>query len=122
MYVGYTNVPQGLTPGWYVVGGTSEASPLFAGIVAIADQAAHRDLGLLDPSLYALAGRPQSGIEDITSGDNSVSGTQQLPPVAGQAFSVQGFDAGPGYDLSSGLGTVDAGRLVSALAGGWRQH
>jgi subtilase family serine protease len=121
VYLGFSNAPQGITPGWFVVGGTSEASPVFSGIVAIADQAAHRDLGLLDPSLYALAGHSQSGIADITAGDNSVSGTQGLPPVAGQAFSVQGFNAAPGYDLASGLGTVDGARLVGALAG-FRQH
>jgi hypothetical protein len=46
-----------------------------------------------------------------------VSGTQQLPPVAGQTFSVQGFNAVAGYDLSSGLGTIDGARFVSELAG-----
>ena len=117
VYLGYTNTAYGVVPGWYVVGGTSEASPVFSGIVAIADQAAHRDLGLLNPSLYALAGRPRAGIDDITAGDNSVSGTQGLPPVAGQTFAVQGFDADPGYDLASGLGTVDGAHLVAALAG-----
>lgn len=53
---------------------------------------------------------------DITSGNNSVFGTQQLPPVAGQKFSVRGFNAVPGYDLASGLGTTDGLRLVSQLA------
>jgi subtilase family serine protease len=117
VYLGYTNTAYGVVPGWYVVGGTSEASPVFSGIVAIADQAAHRDLGLLNPSLYALAGRARAGIDDITAGNNSVSGTQELPPVAGQTFAVQGFDADSGYDLASGLGTVDGAHLVAALAG-----
>jgi hypothetical protein len=54
---------------------------------------------------------------DITRGNNSVFGTEQLPPVKGQKFSVQGFDAVSGYDLASGLGTTDGLRLVSRLAG-----
>jgi subtilase family serine protease len=90
-----------LGPGWYIFGGTSEASPLFAGIVAIADQAAHHDLGLLNPALYRLQG--DAGIVDITVGNNSFAG-------------VTGYNAGPGYDLASGLGTVDANALVHELA------
>ena len=121
VYLGYTNTAYGVSPGWYVVGGTSEATPVFSGIVAIADQAAHHDLGWLNPRLYALGDGSRSGIADITAGDNSVSGTQQLPPVAGQTFSVQGFDAVSGYDLASGLGTADGARLVGALAGS-REH
>ncbi len=117
VYIGYTSVAYGLTPGWYIVGGTSEASPVFSGIVAIADQAAHHDLGWLDPTLYALGDGSRSGITDITLGNNSVSGTQALPPVAGEPFSVTGFNAVPGYDLASGLGTADGARLVSELAG-----
>ena len=116
VYLGYTNTAYGVSPGWYVVGGTSEATPVFSGIVAIADQAAHHDLGQLNRTLYTLGGGSRSGIADITAGNNSVSGTQQLPPVAGQPFSVQGFDAVPGYDLASGLGTANGARLVHVLA------
>jgi subtilase family serine protease len=117
IYIGYTNTAYGVSPGWWIVGGTSEATPVFSGIVAIADQAAHHDLGWLNPTLYSLGEGSRSGIVDITAGDNSVSGTQQLPPVAGQTFSVQGFNAVPGYDLASGLGTADGAGLVAALAG-----
>jgi subtilase family serine protease len=117
VYLGYTNTAYGVSPGWYIVGGTSEATPVFSGIVAIADQAAHHDLGWLNPTLYRLRNGSRSGVTDITAGNNSVSGTQQLPPIAGQTFSVQGFDAVSGYDLASGLGTADGARLVGALAG-----
>jgi subtilase family serine protease len=117
VYLSVVNNAYGLDgPMYYPVGGTSEASPLFSGIVAIADQAAHRDLGLLDPALYALGDGSRSPLTDITIGNNSVFGTQELPPVAGQPFSVIGYNAVPGYDLSSGLGTADGARLVSALA------
>jgi subtilase family serine protease len=54
VYIGFTNPAYGVAPGWYIVGGTSEASPLTSGIVAIADQAAGHRLGLLNPKLYAL--------------------------------------------------------------------
>jgi subtilase family serine protease len=101
VYLGFTNSGYGVSPGWYIFGGTSEASPLFAGIVAIADQAAHHDLGLLNPALYRLQG--DAGIVDITAGNNSFAG-------------VTGYNAGPGYDLASGVGTVDANALVHELA------
>ena len=99
--------PNGGT-GWTLVGGTSEASPIFSGIVALADQVAGHRLGLINPGLYALGAASQHGINrtglvDITSGNNSFSG-------------VTGFNAGAGYDLASGWGTIDAAKFVPALA------
>ena len=96
-------------PGWYIIGGTSEASPLFSGVVAVADQAAGHDLGQLNPALYAIG--TGSSLLDITLGNNSVSFTQN-----GMSFHVPGFNAAPGYDMASGLGTPDGARLVAALA------
>ena len=98
----------GKSAGWHLVGGTSEASPIFSGIVALADQVAGHRLGLLNPGLYILGALAQhgdhnTGIVDITSGNNSFSG-------------VTGFDAGTGYDLASGWGTIDAAKFVPALA------
>jgi subtilase family serine protease len=104
----------GLTPGFYLIGGTSEASPLFSGIVAIADQAAHHDLGLLNPALYALGDGFFSGIKDITLGNNTVTFTQ---PSGGPPITVPGYNAMPGYDLASGLGEPDGALLVARLAG-----
>ncbi|HYJ75020.1 MAG TPA: S53 family peptidase [Kineosporiaceae bacterium] len=92
------------TGGWSVIGGTSEATPLFAGVVAIADQVAGRRLGLLNPTLYRLAARgADAGIVDVTRGSNAVGNRP-------------GFPARRGYDLATGLGTVDADKLVRALA------
>jgi subtilase family serine protease len=104
----------GLTAGFYQVAGTSEASPLFSGIVAIADQAARRDLGWLNPQLYALGEGPFSPIDDITQGNNTVTFTE---PSTGQTITVRGYDAARGYDLAGGLGELDGARLVAALAG-----
>ena len=46
--------------GWGIVGGTSEASPLFSGVVALADQVAGHGLGDLNPALYAMDQRGAS--------------------------------------------------------------
>src|SRR6202012_3529564 len=61
--------------GWQLVGGTSLATPMFAGVVALADQTAKRDLGRINPALYGIAGRSarsrrSAGITDITRGGN----------------------------------------------------
>jgi subtilase family serine protease len=98
--------------GYYIVGGTSEASPEFAGIVAIADQAAGHDLGFLNPVLYKIGTDPANGIVDITKGNITVTFTQ-----GGNTYTVKGAKATTGYDLASGLGTPDAAKLVMALAG-----
>jgi subtilase family serine protease len=98
--------------GYHLVGGTSEAAPEFAGIVAMADQLADRRLGKLGERLYDLHGR---GIVDITQGNNSFG---PFTNSDGNTYTVQGYNAGPGYDLASGLGTIDGARLVRALAHG----
>ena len=96
--------------GWTAGGGTSEATPEFAGIVAVADQYAGRRLGLINPALYELNRLHARGIVDVTRGGNTVSF-----PVAKGLFTVPGHRARPGYDLATGLGTVDAARLVPEL-------
>ena len=107
----YQSFP-GQAAGWYPTCGTSEATPLFAGVVALADQVAGHPLGLLNPRLYAMAARHNPGIVDITAGSNTVSFSQ-----GGSEHTVTGFTAGPGYDLASGLGTVNAPAFVYGLAG-----
>ena len=104
----------GVTPGWSLVGGTSEATPEFAAIVALADQMAGHPLGLLNPRLYALAA--SHGIVDVTSGNNTVSFHQG---TADKLYTVQGYPAREGYDLVTGVGTVNAPPLVYELAGRW---
>ena len=94
--------------GWYIFGGTSEATPIMAGIVALADQQAGHRLGLINPALYTLGalqqvGIPGTGIVSVTSGNNTFGG-------------VTGFNAAPGYNLAAGWGTIDAAKFVPALA------
>jgi len=101
----------GASPGWYPSCGTSEATPLFAGIVALADQVAGHSLGLINPALYRLLAERAPGIVDVTSGNNTVSFSQ-----GGHLHTVHGFRARPGYDLASGVGTIDAWYFVPELA------
>jgi subtilase family serine protease len=96
--------------GWNLVCGTSEASPLFAGIVALADQVAGHSLGLINPALYAMSAAHAPGLVDVTQGNNTVSFLQPT------LVTVKGYAAGPGYDLASGVGTVDAALFVPELA------
>ena len=106
----YQSFP-GIPAGWYPTCGTSEATPLFSGIVALADQVAHHSLGLINPALYAMSAGHAPGLVDVTSGNNTVSVTQN-----NQLDTVPGFNAAPGYDLASGVGTVNAALFVPELA------
>ena len=99
-------------PGYHLFGGTSEASPLFSGIVAIADQIAGERIGNLNQRLYDLGRSHARGIVDVTIGNN----TETFTNSAGTDVTVPGFSAVRGYDLASGWGTVDANRFCRQLA------
>ncbi len=117
VWVYYTFV--GPSSPYHIFGGTSAATPEFAGIVAMADQFAGRPLGLLNDALYSL-GNPTSGgwqdrldgVVDVTQGDNDIG---PFTNGDGNTYHVPGYSASRGYDLASGLGTVDAARFVPAL-------
>lgn len=99
------------------VGGTSASAPSFAGIVALLNQylvakgaLSTAGLGNLNPALYALAQNSTGIFHDVTVGTNIV------PCKAGSTGCTNGyfgFTAGPGYDLVTGLGSVDAYNLVT---------
>lgn len=108
VYVSYPGSP----PGYRGVCGTSLATPMFAGIVALADQLAGHGLGLLNPALYALGADHAGGLVNITQGNNTV----RIPDKGGSVV-VTGYDAVAGYDLATGWGTVLAADLVPELAG-----
>jgi subtilase family serine protease len=97
--------------GWQTSCGTSLATPLMAGIVALADQVAGHPLGLINPALYKMSAARSAGITDILAGDNAVRGD-------GGVQTVPGFRAAPGYDLASGTGTVNGAVFVPELARG----
>ena len=96
--------------GFYVFGGTSESSPMFSGIVALAVQAAGHRLGLLNPTLYKLG--TGAALPDVTHGNNTVTFTD---PKTNKPVTVQGYAAVKGYDLASGLGTIDGVKFVQAF-------
>jgi hypothetical protein len=94
--------------GVYPVGGTSASSPAAAGIMALVLQKmGAQPQGLANYVFYKLAGT--TGVyHDIISGDNKV------PDTNGQ-YTV-GYSAGPGYDLATGIGSLDANALVNNWA------
>ncbi|MDA8439700.1 MAG: S53 family peptidase [Propionibacterium sp.] len=97
----------GLGQGVFLFGGTSAGTPQWAGIVALADQLHHGRVGEINAQLYAAARHESSyatDFHDVTVGNNGA-----LPITAG-------FDAAPGWDAASGLGTPQADQLVPMLA------
>ena len=94
-----------------VVGGTSAASPAWAGLAALLSQSlGAAGLGNINPMLYRLAQTTTGVFHDVTAGDNKVPCQQSSPGCVG---GLLGFSAGAGYDLATGLGSVDANNLVN---------
>jgi subtilase family serine protease len=90
-------------------GGTSASAPIWAGIVALADQYAGRHLGFVNAGIYRI-GRSalyHQAFHDVTTGDNTVS----FPPNT-----LTGYQAVPGWDAVTGWGSPDANVLVPLLA------
>ncbi|WP_037572188.1 S53 family peptidase [Phaeacidiphilus oryzae] len=96
---------------WELICGTSEATPEFAGIVALAEQYGHHRLGLINPALYRMSATKAPGVVPVTSGNNTATFTQ-----GGKTYTVQGYSAKAGYSLVTGVGTVWAPSFVPELA------
>jgi subtilase family serine protease len=99
---------------WVAVGGTSAATPLLAGGIAIIDQDlrthGRQDLGLANPLLYKVA-RSAAGplvLSDVTQGDIDLG-----PFLPGFMRPVGCCTAGPGYDNATGLGSVNLAALAA---------
>ena len=90
-------------------GGTSASAPIWAAVIALADQYAGRRLGLVNPAIYQIARGPhyRQAFHDITSGDNSV----QFPDAT-----ITGYQAAPGWDPVTGWGSPNAQVLIPLLA------
>lgn len=131
------NCPSGVMPGTWdsdgntlygtILGGTSASTPVFAGVVALLNQYLLKNgaitspgLGDINPNLYMLASDTTGVFHDVTQGNNMVPcqlGT--LDCVAGSgAYGTEGYNAGTGYDLATGLGSVDAYNLAYE----WASH
>jgi hypothetical protein len=108
----------------YAVYGTSASAPSFAGIVALIDQKAGQRQGQIAPRLYQLAAAE-------TLATCNASNTAQLPAsncifndvtvgtnaVPGEAYyntALETYPATVGYDLASGLGSVNIANLVNS--------
>jgi len=90
---GYTIRVDGQTT---VIGGTSAVAPLWAGLIAVANQQLGTQVGFIQPALYAA--KAASAFNDITVGNNGA------------------FSAGPGWDACTGLGSPIASKLIPLLA------
>jgi kumamolisin len=84
-----------------VVGGTSATVPIWAGLIALINQAVGYNVGYLNPRLYREIG-PAGLFHTVTSGDNGVAG-------------VKGYTAGPGWTPVAGWGSPDGEKLLSWL-------
>jgi uncharacterized protein (TIGR03437 family) len=102
---------------YYSVGGTSAPTPAFAGVVALLNQAltmkgtiAQAGLGNINPALYRMARGTSDVFHDITTGDNAVPCVQESPDCVDGTV---GYKAAVGYDLATGLGSVDVARMIA---------
>lgn len=107
--------------GLYSVGGTSASSPSFAGIVTLLNHyltakaiQAKPGLGNINPTLYTLAQNSAGAIHDITVGNNIVPCVAKSTGCSTGSF---GYSAGAGYDMVTGVGSVDAYNLVTKWNG-----
>ncbi len=82
-------------------GGTSAVAPLMAGLVALLNQAKRKNAGLLNPFLYANAGK--GIVKGVTEGTNAIAKT------------VKGYRAKAGWNACAGLGTPDGAKILKHL-------
>jgi uncharacterized protein (TIGR03437 family) len=97
--------------------GTSASAPSMAGVAALlnhslvgAGQLSRPGLGNINPQLYRLAQSAPTAFHDIVSGGNTVTCTQGSPGCSSGVF---GYQAGPGYDLATGIGSIDVNNFVT---------
>jgi len=98
------NLCKGAGKGWIVVGGTSAAAPLWAALIALADEMSGGKAGFVSPLLYKLASHSGNAFHDVTTGNNDFTGTN------GGRYPATG-----GYDQATGLGSPNGAVLIPAL-------
>jgi hypothetical protein len=108
------------------IGGTSVSAQAFAGVVALIDQKMGGKQGNINPVLYGLAsGQSASSIfNDVTLGTNAmpcivITGTPGCSITGSNSYTIgvlTGYNAGAGYDLTTGLGSVNVGNLINDFA------
>lgn len=109
----------------YRIGGTSLASPLFAGMEALAQQTAGHRLGFANPTIYRAGSRAfyDPASSDHTTAVVRVNYTNNEDASEGYGIVLRTFnlaqtiDLRPGYDDVTGVGTVNGPASIKALAG-----
>jgi Pro-kumamolisin, activation domain/Putative Ig domain len=99
----YTGSETGQT-GWQAIGGTSAAAPVWAAVIALADQNCACHLGFVNTALYNIAAAGAGSFNDVTTGNNDYLGVHS-----------GAYPATAGYDMGSGLGTPVAASLAVQL-------
>ena len=98
--------------------GTSEAAPLYAGLIAILNATLGSNLGYLNPLFYALAETPGFDIfHDIDDGRNNSDTFTLAPPNPPIKLTTPGYVSIKGWDACTGWGSIRGHRLLAALAG-----
>ncbi|HLG62516.1 MAG TPA: S53 family peptidase [Ktedonosporobacter sp.] len=116
-FTGFPVVTSSFLPGMTIilpVGGTSAGAPQWAAVVALCNQIAGRRLGFLNSALYHISrdGLYAKTFHDIIIGNNAFT----FHSEKGNVQTIPGFDAGRGWDPTTGLGTPKAARLSTILA------
>jgi len=109
----YLAIP-GIAPGFYLFGGTSAGSPQWAALTAIANQNAGTSLGFLNAGIYRIVEASQayaSSFHDVTVGTNSSLQFDQN----NKSVNIIGFNAGAGWDATTGAGSPQGASIVSNL-------
>jgi len=83
-----------------IFGGTSAVAPLMAGLIALLNQQGKKQVGFINPVLYANPGI----CRDITSGNNITTSTNL------------GYTAGPGWDACTGWGVLNSIKIPGIIA------
>ncbi len=120
--------PTGVKYGEYRLGGTSLSSPIFAGIMALANQKAGHTLGFINPLLYGQVGGT-SALHDIVDPSKTVAVVRTnyangVNAHAGLTYSLRTMNqtgtlhTTPGYDDVTGLGTPNGWAFIKAMANG----
>ncbi len=109
---GYNGYYVAYRGGGSIFSGTSAAAPAFAGILSLVLQATNQTaMGNANRLLYPLAQSNPEAFHDVVDGNIIVPCTADSPDCKG---GVVGYAAGPGYDIATGLGSVDVERLIAA--------
>jgi subtilase family serine protease len=114
VYIGFNSPSLGVSPGWYSMGGTSVGPPIYAGIVAVANQlrqgnsAIPKPVGYINDWLYSQYTGAQASktppFHDVSGGNNGF-----LPSGSTVYYSMAG------YDFPTGLGTPNTNNLLNVL-------